>query len=419
MKALFVHQNFPGQFLHLAPALAERGAEVFALTEQSNRARAARLATNVKVFGYASPRAAAATTHPYLQSAEAHVRRGQAVARAALKLRDGRYSPDIIVGHPAWGECLFLKDVFPKAKLLLYAEFFYRGSGSDFNFDPEYPSGFDPLCKLRLRNTTQWASFDAADAAISPTHWQRTQYPAAIRDKITVAHDGIDTCRVHRRADAALTLPGGRTLTAADEVVSYVARNLEPYRGFHQFMRALPRILQARPQATVVVVGGDDVSYGHKPPAGTTYRDKMLQELGAAIDPERVHFLGRIPYDRYLALLSLSSVHIYLTYPFVLSWSLLEAMACEWAIVASRTPPVEEAIKDGKEGFLVDFFSPGALADKVIEVLRSPQEAATIRLAARQKIERRYALERCLAVQMQLIEELVGKTARGDIRSAA
>jgi glycosyltransferase involved in cell wall biosynthesis len=408
MKVLFIHQNLPGQYKHLAPALAARGNEIVGLTDERNVSRAQHLLKGIRVAGYASPRGATASTHGYLQDAEAQVRRGQAVARAALELRREGFTPDIVVGHPAWGECLFIKDVFPAAKLLLYAEFFYRSEGSDVNFDPEYPAGFDQNCRLRMRNTTQLVSMESADAALSPTFWQRRQYPEFLRDRISVVHDGIETALVQRRPNARFALPGGEVLTAADEVVTYVARNLEPYRGFHSFMRALPRMQAQRPKAKFVVVGGDDVSYGRRPPDGKTYREILLSEVGADVDRSRLFFLGRIPYGAYLDLLGISSVHVYLTYPFVLSWSMLEAMACNCAVVASRTPPVEEVIEDGKNGHLVDFFSPEAIADKVDEVLRDLHERDRIGGAARQTVLDRYDLAGCLPSQIELVEKLCG-----------
>lgn len=404
MKVLFIHQNFPGQYKHLAPALAARGAQVVALTDEKNVPRAGQLAGNVRVLGYPSPRGPAAAIHHYMQSAEGQVLRGQATARAAIKLRQQGFYPDVIVGHPAWGECLFLKDVFPRARLSLFLEFFYRSTGSDFDFDPEYPATFDQRCKLRMRNTTQLVSLEAADMATSPTHWQCRQYPEGFRSKITVVHDGIDTDAVAPRKDVRFALPDGQGLTIADEVITYVARNLEPYRGFHSFMRALPGLLKRRPAARVVIVGGDDVSYGWRLPDGETYRARLLAEVGGELDAARVHFVGRLPYDRYLDLLSISRAHIYLTYPFVLSWSMLEAMACGCVVIGSRTAPVEEVIEDGENGFLVDFFSPAAIADKTVEVLENQKGVEAIRAAARQTVFERYDLQRCcLPRQLALI----------------
>lgn len=406
LKILLVHQNFPGQYKHLAPALAARGAIVVALTDEKNLMRARRLVGGIQVVGYPTPGNSSSSTHRYLQSTEAQLLRGQAVARAASELGRQGFRPDVILGHPAWGECLFLKDIFPGATLSLFLEFFYRSSGSDVDFDPEFRSSFDQRCKLRLRNSTQLVSLEAADLATSPTFWQREQYPEAFHSKIEVVHDGIDTAQVRRREHARFMLPDGQELTAADEAVTYVARNLEPYRGFHTFMRALPQLLKLRPAARVVIAGGDDVSYGARRPDGKTYRQALLAELGDSLAPGRVHFVGHLPYGRYLDLLSISSAHVYLTYPFVLSWSMLEAMACGCVVIGSRTAPVEEVVEHEKNGFLVDFFSPEALTDRLAAVLENQPAVEDIRSSARRTIVERYDLDRCcLPRQLALIAQ--------------
>jgi glycosyltransferase involved in cell wall biosynthesis len=286
----------------------------------------------------------------------------------------------VICAHPGWGEALFLKDVFPAAKLLLYLEFFYRAHGSDMGFDPEFPTSFDDRCRVRVRNSTQLLSLEAADAGISPTRWQRDQYPRAFHDRIHVMHDGVQSDLVCPAPVAEFVLPDGRgTLRSGDEVLTFVARNLEPYRGFHTFMRALPAVLAARPKVQVLIVGGDEVSYGRRLPDGESYRSAYLKELGSSFDASRVHFLGKVPYPRFLEVLRLSSAHVYLTYPFVLSWSLLEAMSCACAVIASDTAPVREVIKAGRNGLLVDFFAPDALAEKIVSVLENPQQMTALR----------------------------------------
>ncbi|MEF8726624.1 MAG: glycosyltransferase family 4 protein [Accumulibacter sp.] len=388
MRILFVHQNFPGQYRHLAPALAESPAnEVVAIGEEASLRRLQGFHPRVRLVAYPQPQGASQQTHHYLRSSEAAVRRGQSVARLALELRRHGFVPDVICAHPAWGEALFLKDVFPAAPLLLYLEFFYRGSGSDVGFDPEFPSSFDDRCRVRARNTTQLISLDAGDAGVSPTHWQREQYPDVYRQRIQVIHDGIRSDLVSPGEVAGFVLPDGRgTLRSGDEVLTYVARNLEPYRGFHTFMRALPEVLAARPRVQVLIVGGDEVSYGRPLPGGGTYREHYLRELGSAIDLGRVHFLGKIPYPRFIDVLRLSTAHVYLTYPFVLSWSLLEAMSCGCALVASDTAPVREVLRPGHNGLLVDFFSPAALAATIISVLADPLATQPLRAQARRDI---------------------------------
>ena len=399
MRILFVHQNFPGQYKHLAPALAnDPGNEVVAIGDQANIHRARGLHPRLRLFAYPSPQGAGAATHHYLHSTESAVRRGQAVARAALELRNQGFAPDVICVHPGWGEALFLKDVFPAAKIVLYLEFFYRAQGADMHFDPEFPSTFDDNCRIRIRNANQLISLEAADAGISPTHWQRAQYPAMVQERIRVLHDGVDTDVVCPAQVGGFALPNGAgMLKSGDEVITYVARNLEPYRGIHQFLRALPAILEARPHAQVLVVGGDEVSYGRAAPGGTNYRTLYMQELAGKVDAGRIHFLGKLPYHDYLQVLRLSSAHIYLTYPFVLSWSMLEAMACGCLLIGSATPPVQEVLQHGRNGLLVDFHSPQALAQTVIDALKSPQETSHLRQQARRDVQTQFDLQRvCL-----------------------
>lgn len=399
MRILFVHQNFPGQYKHLAPALADDpGNEVVAIGDQANLHRARGLHPRLRLYAYPSPQGAGAEVHHYLRSTESSVRRGQAVARAALELRNQGFVPDVICAHPGWGESLFLKDVFPAARLVLYLEFYYRAQGSDMHFDPEFPSSFDDNCRVRMRNATQLLSLESADAAISPTHWQRAQYPAMLQDRISVLHDGVNTDIVRPASVAGFELPqGGGSLRSGDEVITYVARNLEPYRGIHQFMRALPAILAARPRAQVLVVGGDEVSYGRAAPGGATYRALYMKEIAGKVDARRIHFLGKLPYEQYLQVLRLSSAHVYLTYPFVLSWSMLEAMACECLMIASGTPPVQEVLQHGRNGLLVDFHSPELLAQTVIDALKNPQDTAHLRQQARLDVQTQFDLNRiCL-----------------------
>jgi len=293
---------------------------------------------------------------------------------------------------------------------LLYLEFFYRAHGSDMHFDREFPTTFDDECRARIRNTSQLLSLEAADAGISPTHWQRQQYPAAFQPRIEVIHDGVQTALVCPAPVSNFRLPDQRgTLSSGDEVVTYVARNLEPYRGFHSFMRALPAVLAARPRAQILIVGGEEVSYGRQAPDGTSYKAIYLQEVGAAFDRERVHFLGKVPYATFIDVLRLSSAHVYLTYPFVLSWSLLEAMSCACPIIASDTAPVREAITAGRNGLLVDFFSPQTLAETIVAVLGKEQDMAEMRQQARRDVQARYDLPSVtLPRQMALIKSLAG-----------
>ena len=404
MKILFVHQNFPAQYRWLAQTLAaDKGWQVMALGEAGNVKRRGKL-PGVNVAGYAEPQPASPQTHHYVKPLEGAVRRGQAVVRACMELKKRGFVPDLVYAHPGWGEALFLKDVFPDARLTLYCEFYYRATGRDVGFDPEFPTSLDDIFRVRIKNAASILSLEAGDAGISPTRWQRDAFPAEYRDRIELIHEGVDTTLVKPDARAELALPKGPKLTANDEVVTYIARNLEPYRGFHTFMRALPEILRRRPKAHVIVVGADGVSYGQSPPKGLTYRKKYLDEIGKGVDLGRVHFLGQVPYETLLKVYQVSKAHIYLTYPFVLSWSLLESMAAGCAVVASRTPPVEEVITDRENGYLVDFFKPGEIAERVDELLERPQDTAEVRERARKTIVERYDLKSiCLPKQLELV----------------
>ena len=398
MKVLFVHQNCPGQFKYLAPALAQEGHEVVFITQKNKPAP-----PGVKKIEYQPHREVTPKIHPYLVRTEAAILNGQAVARIGFSLREKGFMPDVMIGNPGWGETLFLKDVWPESPLVSLSEFYYRGRGSDVGFDPEFASGLDAVLKARARASQHLLAIEAADFAYSPTEWQKAQFPSAYHHKLRVIHDGIDVDRIRPDPEAKFALPDGRILSRSDEVLTYVSRNLEPYRGFHTFMRALPGILERRPVAQVVVVGGDDISYGTQPKGGDTWRESLLGEVGPL--PARVVFTGRIPYSNYLRLLQVSSVHVYLTYPFVLSWSVLEAMAAEAFVVGSRTPPVEEVIVDCVNGWLVDFFDTEAMALRIAEALEARNDVTALRKAARQTVVERFALDDCLSAQKALLTE--------------
>jgi glycosyltransferase involved in cell wall biosynthesis len=281
--------------------------------------------------------------------------------------------------------------------LLVNFEFFYHAQGVDVGFDPEFVSIFSDPSRLRARNGVTLMAFQAADWGHSATQWQRSLHPPEMRSRISVLHEGVDTDIACPDAKARFALPGTRrTLTRRDEVVTYVARNLEPYRGFHVFMRALPQLLRRRKRAQIVIVGGDGVSYGAPPPPRSSFRDMMLQELGAKLDLARVHFVGMLDYRAYLTLLQVSSVHVYLTYPFVLSWSLIEAMACGCLIVASDTPPVREVLHNGINALTVDFFAYKQLTQRIEAALDRPDEMKVLRKAARSAAVSQFDLKRLL-----------------------
>ena len=409
MKILFIHQNFPGQFKFLAPALAQQGHSVVAMTMQKTEAKAWQ---GVRLFHYAAKRGTTPNAHPWVTDFETKTIRAEACFRAALKLRAEGFTPDVIVAHHGWGESLFLKDVWPHAKLAIYCEFYYHPHGADVGFDPEFPVNDEgEVCRLRLKNLNNLLHFEVADAGISPTHWQASTFPEPFKTKITVVHDGIDTVALAPDPSVSLTLNGNLVLTRKDEVITFVNRNLEPYRGYHIFMRALPEILKRRPKARVLIVGADDVSYGARPENGQKWKDIFAKEVRPLIsdaDWSRVHFLGNVPYTAFIPLLQLSSVHVYLTYPFVLSWSLLEAMSVGCAIVASDTQPLHEAIKHDETGRLVNFFDVQKLASEVCGLLDDPEERARLGANARAFAQTNYDLQTvCLPRQLAWVQTLV------------
>ncbi|MFI4869972.1 MAG: glycosyltransferase, partial [Steroidobacterales bacterium] len=326
-------------------------------------------------------------------------------------LREQGFRPDLIVGHSGWGETLFVKDIFPDVPLLANFEFFYHSQGVDVGFDPEFVSIFNDPSRLRARNGINLMAFQGADWGHSATYWQRSLYPPEMQSRISVLHEGIDTELACPKLRATFKLPdSGRVLTARDEVVTYVARNLEPYRGFHIFMRALPLLLRRRKRVQVVIAGGDGVSYGAPPPPRSTFRDMMLQEVGSKLDLSRVHFLGLIDYAAYLNLLQVSSVHVYLTYPFVLSWSFLEAMACGCLIVGSATPPVLEVLRDGQNGLAVDFFAHKQLAHRIEAALDEPEQMKALRQAARTTALTQFDLKRLMLPRWNaLFDDLINR----------
>ena len=404
MKILFVHQNFPAQFKHLAPELQNTyGHEVRVLTIDSNKNP-----IDLTVVRYKPARANTRNIHPWLLDMESKVIRGEAAFLAAMEMREGGFYPDVIVAHPGWGESLFLTDVWPKARLGLYCEFYYQHNANEMNFDPEFNStAITESCRLRIKNANHDLQFALATRALSPTKFQRSTFPLALQKNIDVIHDGIDTELLQPNAEVELRI-NNLILNRSSEIITFVNRNLEPLRGYHRFMRALPEILRSRPNARVIIVGGDDVSYGARPPAGKSWKKIFLDEVHEQLDMDRVHFVGQIAYPNFIKLLQLSAVHVYLTYPFVLSWSLLEAMSIGCAIVASDTAPVREAISNNETGVLVDFFDTKNLAEKTTALLQNSAERARLGKAAREFAIANYDLRSvCLGQQLAWVDSLM------------
>jgi glycosyltransferase involved in cell wall biosynthesis len=405
MNYLFIHQNFPGQYRHVVAHLASQpGNQIYFITQPNDN-----VMPGVYKVTYTKDQRGAINCHAYSVELDRAISTGAAAAEACRRLRDQGFRPDLVVGHSGWGETLFVKDVFPDVPLLANFEFYYHSRGVDVDFDPEFSSIFNDPSFLRARNGVSLLAFQAADWGHSATRWQRSLHPPELQARISVMHEGVDTELARPKPKAAFQLPGSRRkLSRQDEVLTYVARNLEPYRGFHVLMRALPLLLRRRKRLQVVIVGGDDVSYGAPPPPLSTYRAMMLEEVGSQLDLERVHFLGLIDYRAYLSLLQVSSVHVYLTYPFVLSWSFVEALACGCVVVGSSTPPVLEVLRDCENGLTVDFFSHKALADRIEEALEQPGKMQRLRAAARSTALEHFDLKNVLLPRwLKVFDDLI------------
>lgn len=405
MQVLFIHQNFPGQYHHLALALRQRGERVVAIGGPT-----ARSLEGIELHAY-NPRPAGGVPacHPWAADFQTKAIRAEAVATLLHKLVAGGLRPDLVVGHPGWGELLAVKDVLPGTPVLHQVEFVYQLQGGDVGFDPEFPQpGWQASSRLRLRRASQLLAFHDLDWGLAPTRWQAATAPAEFSDRLSVIHEGIDTQRIGPRPGSRIELrKAGLTFEPGAELVSFVARNLEPYRGFHRFLRMLPLLQRLRPNAHVLIVGGDQVSYGSPPTGGGSWRQVLLQELEGELDLARIHFVGRVPHRVLHDLFRVCACHVYLTYPFVLSWSLLEAMACEAVVVASATAPVREVIEPGNNGLLVDFFDGEGLAAAIAAVLADRAAHRPLGQAARRSVVQRYDLNSlCLPRQLRLLDDL-------------
>jgi glycosyltransferase involved in cell wall biosynthesis len=408
VKYLFVHQNFPGQFLHIVRHLTAQQKHDLVFITEPNRNQI----NGVRKVPYRRPSGAAAQTHPVARDLDAAAHRAAAVGRTAHNLKQLGYVPDIIIGHHGWGELLNLGDVWPGVPILGYMEFYYQTDAADVGFDAEFPLDVSEYPRVRAKNTINLLAYANGGYGLTPTEWQLSTYPAWMRDWITLVREGVDlgVCKPDPKVRRQAMTIGGMRIAPSDKLVTYVSRDLEPYRGFHVLMRALPNLLRARKDIRVAIVGGDGVSYGGPPPKGS-WKDTMLAELGAEIDLKRVVFPGRLDYAVYVRMLQRSDAHVYLTYPFVASWSLREALATGCAVIGSDTDPVREFITHEKNGLLADFFDTAGLAAKVVSVIENAALARSLRAEARRYAERHLSMTNYLAEYDELIRRLTGKPA--------
>lgn len=403
-KILFVHNNFPGRFEFLLPSLVSAGHQCVAIAQGGRRV------DGIPLLLWRSTRSSTPGVFDLAVRAEADLIRGRAAADRALQLRDSGFEPELIIGHPAWGEVALMKEIFPRARQILVGEFYYKTRGGDVGFDPEFQDAGEPdSFKVHAKNAVMAMSYAEADRIICPTPFQASAFPPALRDRALIIHEGIDTDRIKRRSGARLKLGEARALDGSTPVITFINRVFEPMRGFHIMMRAVPAVLQSVPDVTVLMIGSERTAgYGAPAPEGGTWRGYMMKEVGDRLDPSRVLFTGPVAHETMLTALSLSWAHVYYTYPFVLSWSLLEAMACECLVLGSDTPPLHDAIEHGRNGLLHDFFDIGALSQAMIDACRHPERSAPLRSAARQTVLERFDQRSvCLPAWLKVISELL------------
>ncbi|WBF68922.1 glycosyltransferase [Desulfovibrio subterraneus] len=406
MKVLFIHPNFPAQFRHMAARLAQfsENQVVFACTN----ARPEWDIANVRKVQFGTRFQPPADGHRLANFYERAVAQGEAGYVLCRKLVQSGFMPDVVVGHSGWGATMYVRDALPTTPFVGYFEWYYNAQGADVGFDPAEKVGETHRMNLRTRNAVILNDLEACCIGQLPTRWQASQFPVRYHDKLAVRHDGVDTGFFAplpaAELEKGLVLPG-LDLTGVREIVTYATRGMEPYRGFPQFMEALPRILAERPNAHVLVVGEDRVCYGKPPAQGGSWKSLMLEKLKGTAGMDRVHFTGPLPYGQYRLVLQHSLAHVYLTRPFVLSWSMLEAMSCGVPLIASATAPVEEVVEHERNGLLVDFFSADAVAAAVCKALAEPAAMLPMRRQARKTILERFSLERLLPGNIRLVTE--------------
>ncbi|HEX2939983.1 MAG TPA: glycosyltransferase family 4 protein [Rhodopila sp.] len=407
MRFLFVHQNFPGQFLHIVRHLVtDHRHEILFITEPNANELA-----GVRKVPYLRPPQNVEDTHIVARELDNGARRAEAVFKAGYGLRHLGFNPDIIIGHHGWGEMLNLRDLWPDTPMLGYMEFYYQHDKADVGFDPEFPA--DPLDfpRIRAKNALNHIALNLGGLGQTPTAWQLSTYPAWARPMIEMIWEGVDVdlCSPDPAARRRTLKIGDMTIRPTDKLVTYVSRDLEPYRGFHVMMRTLVPLMRARKDVKVVMIGGDGISYGSPPQEGGTWREVMLQEVGSDIDPDRVVFPGRVAYATYLAALRRSDAHVYLTYPFVASWSLRESLAIGCPVIGSDTQPVREFITHGSNGLLTPCLDPKKLARTILDVLDDRDLTRSLRANARAYALDRLQMKDYLAEYCSAIKRLTGQ----------
>ena len=399
MRVLFVHRNFPAHFGHIAAHLArELGWQCAFVTEQA----AGETGGALRLVRYEPQGGATQQSHYYARTFDNAIAHAAGVHEACVELSES-FRPDLIVGHSGFGSTLFLPEVFPGVPIVNLFEYFYRPHGSDLDFRPDFPPLPEDVLRSRARNAMIMLDLEQCTLGYAPTRFQRDLFPAELVGKLDVVHDGIDTS-FWRPRDGGARLRERLGLGDADRLVTYCARGLESMRGFDIFMRAAAEICAENERVHFAVVGSDTVAYGGdlRFTGGRSFREHVLDS--GEYDLSRFRFLGRISPDALAELFSFSDIHVYLTVPFVLSWSLLDAMACETAVVGSDTAPVAEVVTDGENGRLAGFFDVDALCSLVLELLEDDAQRATLAHAARATVAERYSLDATMPRMLELYE---------------
>jgi len=394
MRILFLHNNFPGQYRRIAGYLRDRpDVELVAGTLKSNTQD-----FGVRRVNYTLHREVTDGIHPLLAASEKAALTAQGAFKALYPLKESGWKPDLVCSHSGWGPSLLIKELWPDTRQLSLFEWYYHARGSDTDFLE--PVTHDSAARAHFKNIPILLDVATMDWGTSPTRWQWSQFPEHLRQRISVLHEGVDTDFFSPGEDSVTV--GERVLTGTDEVITYVARGMEPYRGFPQFMEAVAKLQKRRPDLQVLIAGQDRTAYGKRRSDGKTHREHALQTLD--LDTSRVHFLGLVPLKTLRAMFRITRAHVYLTVPFVLSWSMLEAMATGAVVVGSDTPPVKELITDDTVGISTDFFDPAAIADRIEAVLRGDVDRHSLGQAARRTIVEHYALPVILPRQWELMQ---------------
>lgn len=399
MNILFVHRDFPGQFGALAEHLAQSTHHrVVFITSAEQAAHEC-----VTVRRFRARRQPARSTHHYLHGFEAGVLNGQAVFEVCHALRDEGFLPDVIFGHCGWGVTLYLREAFPEARFIGYFEWYYHPHGGDADYlDPDAMTA-DNACRIRTLNAAILMTLEDVDLGLVPTSFQRSKFPRSYQHKLLTLHDGVDT-NFFQPDVTASRIFGDLDLGRVNRLVTYATRGMEPYRGFPEFMRAIERLLRVDKMVEIAIAGADQAFYSRQLPNGDTYKERMLREL-PQLDLDRVHFLGTLPRADYRRLLQISTVHVYLTVPFVPSWSLVEAMSCGCHIVASDTEPTRELLGDESTGHFVDHRDVGALEKVLHHALALSDDARGSREAARKRAIAAFSLRSLLPKWEQIAIE--------------